>query len=79
DYLGVVLSAIGMFLLVFGIQEGESAGWSGWIWALIAAGVVVLGLFTVWEAKTTAEPLMPLSLFKDRNFTVSSLAIAVMG
>ena len=79
DYLGVVLSAIGMFLLVFGIQEGESAGWSGWIWALIAGGVVILGLFTAWEAKTTAEPLMPLSLFKDRNFTVSSLAIAVMG
>lgn len=79
DYLGVVLSAIGMFLLVFGIQEGESAGWSGWIWALIAGGVVILGLFTLWEAKTMAEPLMPLSLFKDRNFTVSSLAIAVMG
>ncbi|EEB62357.1 DHA2 family efflux MFS transporter permease subunit [Corynebacterium amycolatum] len=79
DYLGVVLSAIGMFLLVFGIQEGESAGWAGWIWALIVAGAVVLGLFTVWESKTMAEPLMPLLLFKDRNFTISSLAIAVMG
>lgn len=79
DYLGMLLSAVGMFLLVFGIQEGESAGWAGWIWALIAAGIVVLALFTLWEAKTTSEPLMPLFLFKDRNFTASSLAIAVMG
>lgn len=46
---------------------------------MIAAGIVVLALFTLWEAKTTSEPLMPLFLFKDRNFTASSLAIAVMG
>nr|WP_240394088.1 DHA2 family efflux MFS transporter permease subunit [Corynebacterium lactis] len=79
DYGGIVLSAVGMFLLVFGIQQGESAGWAGWIFALIAAGVVVLALFTVWESKTSSEPLMPLFLFKDRNFTASSIAIAVMG
>ena len=27
DWLGVALSAIGMFLLVFGIQEGETYDW----------------------------------------------------
>lgn len=79
DYPGIILSGIGMFLLTFGIQEGENAGWSGWIWALIAAGIAVLALFTVWEARTNAEPLMPLYLFKDRNFSASSAAIAVMG
>ncbi|MGV9415626.1 DHA2 family efflux MFS transporter permease subunit [Nocardia sp. NPDC003693] len=79
DLVGVALSAVGMFLLVFGIQEGNTRDWDALIWLLIAAGVVVLGLFIVNQARNTGEPLVPLSLFKDRNFAMSNLAIAAMG
>ncbi|QLY32835.1 DHA2 family efflux MFS transporter permease subunit [Nocardia huaxiensis] len=79
DLVGVALSALGMFLLVFGIQEGNTRDWDGLIWAMIIAGVVVMGLFVVNQARNTEEPLVPLSLFKDRNFALSSLAIAAMG
>ncbi|HEX3004053.1 MAG TPA: MFS transporter, partial [Angustibacter sp.] len=46
DLLGVALSAVGMFLIVFGIQEGESYDWGTIagpisVWSLIAIGVVV--------------------------------------
>ncbi|MGW1743989.1 DHA2 family efflux MFS transporter permease subunit [Nocardia sp. NPDC001965] len=79
DWLGVVLSAVGMFLLVFGIQEGNTKDWSGEIWAMIVAGVVVLAIFVATQARGSGEPLLPLPLFRDRNFSLSNLAIASMG
>ncbi|MGB0101537.1 MAG: DHA2 family efflux MFS transporter permease subunit [Nocardioides sp.] len=79
DWLGVALSGVGMFLLVFGIQEGHQQDWAGWIIAMIVTGVVVLGLFVLWQSKNTREPLVPLGLFRDRNFSLGNIAISVMG
>lgn len=91
DWLGVVLSAVGLFLLVFGIQEGATYDWGIMtdsflgtgiavsVWGLIIAGILVLGLFIGWQAVNRKEPLVPLSLFSDRNFSVSNVAIAAMG
>ncbi|MBF6327260.1 DHA2 family efflux MFS transporter permease subunit [Nocardia transvalensis] len=79
DIVGVLLSGVGMFLLVFGIQEGNTRDWDGLIWTMIIAGLVVLGLFVVNQARNTGEPLVPLGLFRERNFALSSLAIAAMG
>ncbi len=83
DWVGVALSGLGMFAVVFGIQEGHQYDWGTirgpiTVWALIGFGVVVLGVFVWWQAHIKREPLMPLGLFKDRNFSVSSLAIAAM-
>jgi EmrB/QacA subfamily drug resistance transporter len=79
DWLGVALSGVGMFLLVFGIQEGHQYSWNAVIWATIVAGVVVLGLFVLWQARNRAEPLVPLGVFGDRNFSIANVAISVMG
>ncbi|MFT4127609.1 MAG: MFS transporter [Gordonia sp. (in: high G+C Gram-positive bacteria)] len=79
DWVGVVLSAAGLTAIVFGIQDGEKYDWTGWIWALIAGGVLVMGVFVYWQSRITAEPLVPLSLFRDRNFTLSNIGIATMG
>ena len=51
DIPGVVLSAAGMFLLVFGIQEGQTYDWGTIngvvnVWGLIIAGVVVVNGFS---------------------------------
>ena len=79
DWLGVALSGVGLFLLAFGIQEGHDKHWAGWIIAMIVGGIVFLALFVLWQARNRREPLVPLSLFRDRNFSVSNAAITVMG
>lgn len=78
DWLGVALSGVGMFLLVFGIQEGERYDWDGRIWGLIAGGLVVIALFLLWQSRIKTEPLVPLGLFKDRNFSVGNAGIALV-
>jgi EmrB/QacA subfamily drug resistance transporter len=79
DWLGVALSGVGLFLLAFGIQEGHEKHWAGWIVAMIVGGLAVLTAFVGWQARNRREPLVPLSLFRDRNFSVSNVAITVMG
>lgn len=84
DVVGVFLSAVALFFIVFGLQEGEKYDWGAiWgpitVWELIAFGVVVLGLFVWQQAKTRSEALVPLDLFRDRNFSVSNLGIAIVG
>ncbi len=83
DWLGVVLSGVGMFLLVFGIQEGHQYDWSTvtgqiTVWRLIVVGALVLVAFVWWQARNTGEPLMPLRVFRDRNFSISNVAIAAV-
>ncbi|MFC0673225.1 DHA2 family efflux MFS transporter permease subunit [Brachybacterium hainanense] len=95
DWIGVVLSAVGLFLLVFGIQEGNTYDWGRItdslrigpvqthvpvsVPGMIIAGVLVMALFVLWQAVNRREPLVPLSLFRDRNFSVANIAIAMMG
>ncbi|MFW0784239.1 MFS transporter [Gordonia sp. CPCC 206044] len=79
DWLGVVLSAVGLFALVFGIQDGEKYSWNAGIWTLIIGGLVVMAAFVWWQSRIKGEPLVPLSLFRDRNFSLSNIGIASMG
>ncbi|GAA1508346.1 EmrB/QacA subfamily drug resistance transporter [Agromyces terreus] len=84
DWLGVVLSAAGMFLVIFGIQEGETYDWGTitgpiTVWGLIVTGLVVLVAFVVWQRFNRKEPLLPLSLFRDRNFSLANGGITLVG
>ncbi len=84
DIPGVVLSAVGLFLLVFGIQEGETYNWGTIVgpvsvWGLIITGMVVLGAFILWQRFNKGEPLLPLGLFRDRNFSLANIGITTVG
>ncbi|AZG44775.1 MFS transporter [Gordonia insulae] len=79
DWIGVALSAIGLFALVFGIQDGEKYEWAWWIWTLIIGGLLTMALFVYWQSRIKGEPLVPLSLFRDRNFSLANIGIASMG
>jgi EmrB/QacA subfamily drug resistance transporter len=84
DIPGVLLSAVGLFLLVFGIQEGETYNWGTitgpiTVWGLIIGGIVVLAAFVAWQRFNKGEPLLPLGLFKDRNFSLANVGITTVG
>ncbi len=74
---GVVLSCTGMFLLVYGIQQGGVGGWDTWTRSAVAAGLAVLIGFVVHQSHAKSEPLLPLGIFRDRNFAISSVAVAL--
>ena len=78
DLAGVALSGIGLFCIVFGLQEGEMYDWAGWIWALIAAGAGFMAAFVWWQRVNPREPLIPLGIFADRNFGLATVAIAAI-
>jgi EmrB/QacA subfamily drug resistance transporter len=84
DLIGVALSTIGLFCLVFGIQEGQRYNWGQIrgpisVWSLIITGLLVIAIFLVWQSRNRGEPLLPLSLFKDRNFSLANTAITTVG
>jgi EmrB/QacA subfamily drug resistance transporter len=79
DVLGVLLSGAAMFLVVFGLQEGESRQWPPWIWAMIATGAVLMAGFVFWQAVNKREPLIPLRIFRDRDFSLANVGVAVIG
>jgi len=83
DIMGVVLATVGLFAVVFGLIEGQRFNWGEigsygiTIPEVIIGGVVLLAVFIVWE-RFQAEPLMPLSLFRDRNFAVANWIAAAI-
>jgi EmrB/QacA subfamily drug resistance transporter len=84
DWRGSVLSAVGLLLLVLGIQEGQRYDWGAiagpvTVPALIVTGAVLLALFIVWQARMGSDALVPLRLFGDRNFSAAVVGIAAMG
>jgi EmrB/QacA subfamily drug resistance transporter len=71
DLPGVLLASASLFCLAFGLIEGEKYDWNTGIWATIAASVVLLAAFVVYErGRQDDEPLVPFSLFRDRGFSV---------
>jgi EmrB/QacA subfamily drug resistance transporter len=83
DILGVVLTTAGLFAIVFGLIEGQRYNWGEigsygiTIPEVIIGGVAIIAVFLVWE-RYQAEPLVPLSLFKDRNFAVANWVAAAI-
>jgi EmrB/QacA subfamily drug resistance transporter len=84
DLLGTGLASLGLFLVCFGLIEGQPHDW-GKVWGpitipmIIAAGVLVLGLF-VWQQyrQRDQEPLVPFAIFKDRNYSLMNVVVAAI-
>ena len=82
DWGGIITSVIAVFCMVFALQEGSNAHWAPWVWVMLATSIVVFGAFIMIEqrgAQRAIEVLVPLSLFKDKNFAVGNLSITAMG
>ncbi|MFI9808836.1 MDR family MFS transporter [Streptomyces sp. NPDC052301] len=80
DYLGVVLLTVGITAIVLVTTWGgsEYAWTSARIMELIALGVVSLIAFVWWQTKAV-EPVLPLHMFRSRNFTLMSVIGFITG
>ncbi|MGH8927267.1 MAG: MDR family MFS transporter [Acidimicrobiia bacterium] len=80
DYRGAVLLVTGVSaLLLVTVWGGSQYAWtSPVIIGLALGGVALLGGFMSWEARAE-EPILPLRLFSDRTFTLTSAAGFIVG
>jgi EmrB/QacA subfamily drug resistance transporter len=82
DWAGTLLATSGLFLLTFGLIEGQSHDW-GRVWGpitiveIIVAGAIIMAVF-FWQqwAGRNGEPLVPFQIFRDRNFSVMNYVVA---
>src|SRR5438477_849888 len=83
DIVGVILATAGLFAIVFGLIEGQRYTWGEiasygiTIPEVIIGGVVTIVVFLFWE-RWQPEPLLPLSLFRERNFAVANWIAAAI-
>jgi EmrB/QacA subfamily drug resistance transporter len=73
DWPGALLVTAGLGLIVFALLESSNYGWRGGrVVGGLAAGGAALVLFVIVESRS-ADPILPLELFRIRNFTGANL------
>ena len=78
DWIGAVLTFFGLAGPVLALIRQPVVGWSSIeVWGPGIAGIVLLGLFVLHEHRT-ASPMLPLGLFKRRNFAIGNLQTFAM-
>ncbi|MDO9396917.1 MAG: MFS transporter [Herbiconiux sp.] len=74
DVVGAVLGIVGLGLPVFALIEQANFGWgSPVVLVPLVVGVLALALFVLHERRT-AQPMLPLELFRVRNFSVGNVS-----
>jgi DHA2 family multidrug resistance protein len=89
DFIGLALSTLGIIAIVYAFKlvtqtdpgtvsatnpGGSLYGWSYWlVWALLGAGVVLLGVFAFYALRLSRDPALDLRQLGRRDFLLSSL------
>ena len=80
DYWGTALISLGFSsLLIWVTLAGESFDWWSWQTAAMVGGGVVALVIAVFVELKVEEPLIPMTLFKNRTFTLASIASIAVG
>lgn len=75
DWLGGILTSVGLFTIVYGVTEAPSTGWTSREVVLnIGIGLLALTAFVFVENRKKF-PLIDMTLFKRRSFSISTLIL----
>ena len=78
DPVGAVLSIAAISTLVYAIIQAPERGWTSSASLVnFAVGTVIAILFVGWEMRRD-EPMLDMSLFRNRSFSAGSLALALL-
>jgi EmrB/QacA subfamily drug resistance transporter len=79
DVVGALLCALGLAGITFGLIEQPLHGWSDPVVAVpLVLGVLLFAGFLMWEGRWAERPMLPLALFKRRNFAAGNLETFLM-
>jgi EmrB/QacA subfamily drug resistance transporter len=79
DLAGAVLISGGLTALVFGIVRTDALGWgSPGVLLPIAAGLLMLALFALFEGRIARDPLIPLDVFKMPQLRAANLIVGLL-
>jgi EmrB/QacA subfamily drug resistance transporter len=75
DVIGAVLVTTGLATLTFAIVKSPDYGWGDTrVLVLTAVALGLLGAFLAWQRRV-ADPLLRLSIFRNRSVTTSNLSL----
>jgi EmrB/QacA subfamily drug resistance transporter len=77
DVAGAALVAIGLGLVVYALTQGPRDGWTASEIGTLLVGVLTLAAFVAVEMRSPS-PMLPLGLFRSRQFTVTNLVTFVV-
>jgi EmrB/QacA subfamily drug resistance transporter len=78
DPLGALLSIVGLVAVLWAIIEAPTKGWGEpGVFVPLAAGVLVLAGFVLWEL-TCEHPMLDMRFFKNRRFSAANIAVTLV-
>jgi EmrB/QacA subfamily drug resistance transporter len=80
DLPGALAVTFGTAAIVYGLAEGQRYGWgSARIVATLGAGAALLIFFALDQAKLASQPLMALSIFRNRSVSAANVLMLTVG
>lgn len=80
DYLGAILISAGVSLLLIWVSLGGSQfSWGSAASISMITGAIVVLLAAIWVESRATEPIIPLTLFRNRTIALAVVAAVVMG
>ena len=80
DTGGMVIIGAALTAIIYPLIQGRAAGWPAWTFAMLAAGVILLGVFVLWERHHRGDPLIEPGLLANHAYTSGILvALAFFG
>jgi EmrB/QacA subfamily drug resistance transporter len=78
DVVGATLCALGLAAMTFGLIEQPLRGWGDpAVYLTLIGGAALFAGFLAWEARTD-HPMLPLGLFRRRNFAIGNIETFAM-
>ncbi len=81
DPLGVLTLAGGLLAVLYPLTMGREQGWPAWVFALVVVGGLLLARFVISQRRAEAagrEPLVALSLYRERSFAGGSSVLLLL-
>jgi EmrB/QacA subfamily drug resistance transporter len=80
DTVGMGLIGLALTAIIYPLIQGRTDGWPAWTFLSLAAGLLLLGAFVLWERHRRSDPLIEPGLLSNRTYTSGILvALAFFG